>query len=153
MHVSGGEGVQWFCVFAVEFLSRIFLVFAEEFGMETDVSGFVDAVDVSESCGDREVGSYFCERRIHVPDIFRLSIQCGIIDASVINTYCQSFISGHGIPSSSPPVIPISISSHCFIGTARLKYFFVSAIFSSFGSSERSTMCELGQFESNREGT
>jgi hypothetical protein len=45
-------------------------------------------------------------------------------------------------PSSSPPVIPISISSQIFMGAMRLKYSTQMAMFSSSGSSDRSSMCE-----------
>src|SRR6266404_652239 len=45
-------------------------------------------------------------------------------------------------PSSSPPVMPISISSQIPIGAIRLKYLTHVAMFCSFGSSERSSMWE-----------
>jgi hypothetical protein len=45
-------------------------------------------------------------------------------------------------PSSSPPVIPISISSQIFMGAMRLKYSTQMAMFSSSGSSDKSSMCE-----------
>ena len=86
----GGGGLQRFRVFAVEFLFCVFLVFAEEFGVETDVARFVYAVNVSETCSDGEVGSYFCECGVHVPDIFGLSIQSSVIHSRVVDTYPQS---------------------------------------------------------------
>jgi hypothetical protein len=89
MRIAGFGGfsgrVQRFGVFAVEFLFGVFLMFAEEFGVETDVTGFVYAMDVTEPCCDGEVRSYFCECRVYIPDIFRLSIQRSIIHSSVIN--------------------------------------------------------------------
>ena len=89
MRIAGFDGfsgrVQRFGIFAVEFLFGVFLMFAEEFGVETDVTGFVYAMDVTETCCDGEVRSHFCECRVYIPDIFRLSIQRSIIHASVIN--------------------------------------------------------------------
>jgi hypothetical protein len=62
-------------------------MFAEKFGVETDIAGFVDAVNVSECSGDGKVGTDFCEIAIYIPDIFRLSVQRCIVDTSIINTY------------------------------------------------------------------
>ena len=45
-------------------------------------------------------------------------------------------------PSSTPPVMPISISSQSFIGAIRAKYFLQMSMFSTSLSSERSSMCE-----------
>ena len=80
-------GVQRFRIFAVEFLFCVFLVFSEEFGVETDVAGFVYAMDVSEARCDGEVGSDFHESRVYIPDIFGLSVQRSVIHPRVINTY------------------------------------------------------------------
>merc|ERR1719313_2589742 len=45
-------------------------------------------------------------------------------------------------PSSTPPVMPISISRIMFMGANLLRYLAQMAMFSSSGSSERSSMCE-----------
>merc|ERR1712226_968378 len=45
-------------------------------------------------------------------------------------------------PSSTPPVMPISISRMSFMGSIRFKYFAQIAMFSSSGSSERSSICD-----------
>ena len=65
---------QRFGVFSVKFLFSILLMFAEEFGVETDVAGFVDTVDISEACGDGEVRANFCEIAVYIPNIFRLGV-------------------------------------------------------------------------------
>jgi hypothetical protein len=80
-------GVQRFLVFDFELLFSVFLMFAEEFGMEADIAWFVDAVDISESSSDREVRTNLREIAIYIPNIFRLSIQRGIIDSSIVHTY------------------------------------------------------------------
>mmetsp|Transcript_103121 Transcript_103121/g.258558 ORF Transcript_103121/g.258558 Transcript_103121/m.258558 type:complete len:210 (+) Transcript_103121:514-1143(+) len=46
-------------------------------------------------------------------------------------------------PSSTPPVIPISISKINFRGAMRLKYCAQIAMFSSSGSSLKSSMCDV----------
>jgi hypothetical protein len=136
--------VQRFIFLGAELFFGVGLMFAEKFRLETDIAWFVHTMDVSESSGDREVWSNFRKSLIHIPDILWLGIQGSIIHAGVVDTYPrQQMEKFAALPSSSPPVIPISISSHCFMGTARLKYFWVNSMFSSFDSSERSTMWEL----------
>jgi hypothetical protein len=79
--------LQRFLVFALELFAGVLLVFVEEFGVETDVAGFVDTVDVSETSSDGEVGPDFGEIAVYIPDILWLGIQRGIINASIIDTY------------------------------------------------------------------
>lgn len=79
--------LQRLVVFALEFFAGVLLVFVEEFGVETDVAGFIDPVDVTETSGDGEVGSDLGEIAVYIPDILWLSIQRGIINASIIDTY------------------------------------------------------------------
>jgi hypothetical protein len=61
------------------------LMFAEKFGMETDVAGFIDTMNVSESSGDGEIGTNFREIAIYVPNIFWLSIQRSVINSSIVD--------------------------------------------------------------------
>jgi hypothetical protein len=82
-----GGRIQRFLVFALKLFAGVLLVFVEEFGVETDVAGFVDTVDVSETSGDGKVGSDFGEIAVYIPDILWLGIQRGIINASIIDTY------------------------------------------------------------------
>jgi hypothetical protein len=65
---------QRFGILSVKFLFSIFLMFAEEFGVETDVAGFVDTMDISEACGDGEVRANFCEIAVYIPNIFWLGV-------------------------------------------------------------------------------
>jgi hypothetical protein len=65
---------QRFGVFSVKFLFGIFLMFAEEFGVETDVAGFVDTMHISEACGDGEVRANFREVAVYIPNIFWLGV-------------------------------------------------------------------------------
>jgi hypothetical protein len=68
-------------------LAGVLLVFVKEFGVKADVAGFVDTVDISETSRDGEVGSDFSEIAVYIPDILWLSIQRGIVNASIIDTY------------------------------------------------------------------
>jgi hypothetical protein len=79
--------LQRFVVFALELLAGVLLVFVKEFGVKADVAGFVDTVDISETSRDGEVGSDFSEIAVYIPDILWLSIQRGIVNASIIDTY------------------------------------------------------------------
>jgi hypothetical protein len=81
------EGLQRFLVFDLELFPGVGLMFTEEFGVETHITGFVDTVDISESSGDGKVRANCSERTIHIPDILWLGIQGGIIDTGVVNTY------------------------------------------------------------------
>jgi len=60
-------------------------MFSKEFGMETDISRFVDAMDISEACSDGEVRSYFCEIAVYIPNVFWLGVQCAVIDTGVVD--------------------------------------------------------------------
>ena len=65
---------QRFEILSVKFLFSVFLMFAKELGMETDVTRLVDTMDISEGCSDGEVWAYFCEIAVYIPDIFRLGV-------------------------------------------------------------------------------
>src|SRR5579859_4997843 len=96
--------LQRFLIFAFELVLRVFLMFIEEFRVETDISGFVDTVDVSKASGNGEIRSNSGKCAVDIPDILRLSIQRSIINASVIHTYQVNFANEARLPSSSPPV-------------------------------------------------
>jgi len=115
---------------ATELLRRISLVLGEQLRLQLDVSGLVHTVDVSERSGDAEVRADGGQGLVDVVDVFGLGYRLAL-STPVLST-----------PSSSPPVMPISISSQMLTLAMRVKYLTQVAMFSSLGSSERSSMCE-----------
>lgn len=61
-------------------------MFSEEFGVEADISWFVDTVNISKGCSNGEVRANLCKIAVYIPNIFRLGVQRIVIDASVIDT-------------------------------------------------------------------
>lgn len=78
--------VQWLGDFTTQLLADMFLVFAQKLRVKFDIARFVNAVDISESGRDAEVGANSIQRRVDIPDILRLSVELGVVDASVIDT-------------------------------------------------------------------
>lgn len=126
-------------------LLHVFLVLLEEFGVQADVAGLVDSVNVTEASGNREVRADAGKGIVDGEDVLGLSVQRVVVDALVVDAVflttgdtdflrelasCQ-FIPRHG---------KLTISSHCFIGAARLRYLAVVSMLNSTGSSERSIM-------------
>ena len=72
--------------FAIQLLADVFLMFAQKFRVKFDVAGFVNTVNVSESGRDAEVGANGIQSRVDIPDILRLSVEFGVVDASIIDT-------------------------------------------------------------------
>lgn len=62
------------------------LVLAEEFGVETDVSGLVDTVDVTESSGNGEVGADGGESVVDGEDVLGLSVERVVVNVLVVDT-------------------------------------------------------------------
>jgi hypothetical protein len=69
------NGLQRFLVFGFEVFPGVGLMIAEEFRMETDVTRFVDTVDISESCSDGKVWANSSKGTVYIPDILWLSVQ------------------------------------------------------------------------------
>lgn len=66
-------------------------MFAKEFRLEFNVTGLVNTVDVTEAGGDGEVRSNFRKSLVHIPNVLWLSVQGGIINATVVNTYLVNY--------------------------------------------------------------
>jgi hypothetical protein len=61
-------------------------VLAEELGVELNVTGLVDTVDVSETSGDGEVGGDWLESLVDGKDILGLSVEGVVVDIFVVDT-------------------------------------------------------------------
>ena len=61
------------------------LVLAEELRVQFHVSGLVDAVHVSETGGDAEVGGYGGEGLVDVEDVFGLGVEGVVVDVFVVD--------------------------------------------------------------------
>lgn len=68
-------------VLRLELLVGVRLVLGEELGLELDVSGLVDTVDVSETGGDREGGRDGEEGVVDVENVLGLGVERGVVDA------------------------------------------------------------------------
>jgi hypothetical protein len=73
-------------VTVLELLGHVGLVLAKDLGLELDVSGLVDTVDVSESGGDGEVGGDGRESGEDVVDVGGLSVERGVVDRRVVDS-------------------------------------------------------------------
>ena len=62
------------------------LVLAKELGVELDVTGLVDTVDVSETGGDREVGRDGGKRGVNLVDVLGLGVEGVVVDVGVVDT-------------------------------------------------------------------
>ncbi len=71
--------------FGLCFFLNVGLVFAQEFRVELDVSGFVDAVNVTETGSDREVGRDGGQGFVDLVDVFWLGVEGIVIDGFVVH--------------------------------------------------------------------
>ena len=77
---------------SVELALGIDLMLVEELGMETNVSGLVDTVDIAKRRSNGEVGADLREGRVNVPNVFRLCVEARVVDAGVV--YAILFAAG-----------------------------------------------------------
>jgi hypothetical protein len=73
-------------VISLELFLDISLVLTQKFGVELDVTGSIDTVDVTESSGNGEEVGDLGEATVDFPDIFGLSVKGRVVDIRVINT-------------------------------------------------------------------
>lgn len=64
----------------------VLLVLAEELRPELDVSGLINAVDVTKTGSDREVGRDGVKGRVDIPDVLGLGVEGVVVDRGVVNT-------------------------------------------------------------------
>lgn len=98
--------------------------------MKPDVAGLVDTVDVTEAGGNGEVGGDGGESRVDIPDVLRLRVERVVVYILVVHAVLLTtsdtcrLLAGCMVGMLARGSIPISISSHCFMGAARLRYLF-----------------------------
>lgn len=73
-------------VLILKLLGHKLLVFAEEVGLELDISRLVDTVDITEASGDAEVGRDRAERLVDVPDVLGLRVEGVVVNVLVVDT-------------------------------------------------------------------
>lgn len=73
-------------VVGLEGLLDVSLVLAEKLGVELDVAGLVNTVDVTEASGDREIGGDGGESVVDVEDIFGLGVERVVVNILVVDT-------------------------------------------------------------------
>ena len=119
---------QWLFFLATNLFSGVLLVFSQDFWSQSDVTS-VQTVTVTESSSNGEVWRDWVQSLVYVVNLFWLVYKSSLSAFSLLT------------PSSSPPVIPISISNHWSIA-AILKYLTQVEMFSSSVSSDKSNMWE-----------
>lgn len=62
------------------------LVLSEELGVQLDVAGLVDTVDVTETSGNREVGGDGFKRGVDVVDVLGLGVKGVVVNSGVVDT-------------------------------------------------------------------
>ena len=67
-------------------VGSVLLVVTEELGSESDVSGLVDTVDVSETGSDGEVGRDGVESSVDIVNVGGLSVEGCVVGARVVDT-------------------------------------------------------------------
>lgn len=66
-------------------LLDVCLVTREQLGVQTDVTGLVDTVDVTETSGNGEVGADGGEGLVDGQDVFRLGVERVVVDVFVVD--------------------------------------------------------------------
>ena len=151
-------------LFRVDFVLDVFLMLSQQFRVELDVARLVHPMYVAKAGGDREVWADSRERVVDVVDIFWLGVKRVVVNVLVVDTIFLTtgdadFLFGvwsELIKKLILTRISHTISSHCFIGAARFKYFAVVWMFQSTSSSDKSIMwlenkgspCSLKYFSS-----
>lgn len=69
----------------IQLLTDVFLVFTQKIRLKFDITRLVNTVDVSKGSSDAEVGADGAQSRVDIPDICRLGVEFGVVDASVID--------------------------------------------------------------------
>lgn len=67
-------------------LLDVLLVLLEQLGVQTDIAGLVDTVDVTETSGNGEVGADGGESLVNGQDILGLGVQRVVVNALVVDT-------------------------------------------------------------------
>jgi len=108
-------------------LLDVLLVTREELGVELDVAGLVDTVNITETSGNREVGGDGSESLVDGEDVLRLSVEGVVVNVLVVDTvFLTTSDTNFLVLLASfylyiPEVKELTISSHCFMGAARLR--------------------------------
>ncbi len=139
----------WLLLLSSDSILDILLVLAEELWVQLDVSWLVDTMDVSETSGNGEVWGDWRESLVDGKDILGLGVEGVVVDILVVDTIlltaCDTdllfLILANGCKYEAV-FIGLTISSHCFIGAARLRYLAVVSMLKSTSSSLRSIMWE-----------
>jgi hypothetical protein len=73
-------------IFSLELLLDISLVLTKKFGVELNVTGSIDTVDVTETSSNTEEVGDLAEGSVDIPDIFGLGVKSRVVNTRVINT-------------------------------------------------------------------
>lgn len=115
--VRGGVGL----------LLDVGLVLLEKLGVETDVAGLVDTVHITETSGNGEVGADGSKGVVDGKDVLGLSVQGVVVNILVVDTILLTtgdtdFLNRVSRRSYLVAMtVRHTISSHCFMGAARLR--------------------------------
>lgn len=71
---------------AATLLFRICLVLGKKLGVQSDISGFVNAVHITERSRYAKVGTDCRQRSVYVVNVLRLGVQAVVVDAGIVDT-------------------------------------------------------------------
>jgi hypothetical protein len=71
---------------AANLLFRICLVLGKKLGVKSNISGFVNAVHITERSCYAKVGADWRQRSVYVVYVLRLGVQAVVVDASIVDT-------------------------------------------------------------------
>lgn len=119
----------WLVLLRVGLLFHVCLMLAKKFRVQFDIARLVHPMHISEGRSDREIRTNFRQSGPDVVNVFRLGVEGVVVDIFVVDTIFftssdADFLCVVSIFTSSRSHI-FTISSHCFIGAARLRYFSV----------------------------
>jgi len=114
-----------------DLLLDVGLVLLEQLRVETDVAGLVDTVDVTETSGNGEVRADGGEGVADGKNVLGLGVKGVVVDILVVDTVLLTTsdtdflravsIQIHEMSNSDSREKRLTISSHCFMGAARLR--------------------------------
>lgn len=110
-------------------LLDVLLVLGEELGVELDVAGLVDTVDIAEASGNREVGADGSKGVLDGQNVLGLGVEGVVVNILVVDTVLLTTgdtdllwdLLALNLEVQTRKKNRRTISSHCFMGAARLR--------------------------------
>jgi hypothetical protein len=78
--------IQWLGSFLLDLSRDVILVLSEKIRQKLHVPRFVNAMDITESSSNTEIGSNRAQSLVNIMDVFGLSVQARIVYTSIVDT-------------------------------------------------------------------